>query len=76
MKNIQPESPELRSLKAKAIAEMDIQLMAKIRALEGEEFIYCEEFYDMVMVTSFQKPIPIVVSTQLEEFLLKNMCGG
>lgn len=76
MKIIEPDSPELRELKAKAIAELDRPLLAKIRAFEGEKFIYCEEFYDLVKSNAFKDSIPIIVNSELEELMKKSMSGG
>ncbi len=68
MKVIQPNSQELRDLKTKAIQGFDRPLLAKIKELEGKEFVYCEEFYDVhIAATSIPDMVPVVVSTDLEK---------
>lgn len=77
MKVIQPNSPELRELKAKAIAEMDKPLLAKIRAADGEEFVFCETFFECLQAASQVTPLksPVIVSTEVENVILKAMRG-
>lgn len=77
MKVIQPNSPELRELKAKAIASLDKPLLAKIRAVEDQEFVFCETFFECLQVASMDPPetSPVIVSTEVENVILQTMRG-
>lgn len=70
MKLIQPYSPGLRELKAKAIIELDRPLLAKLQEVEGSEFLYCETFLDLLMVSSDESnDLPVVESSKLSAVL-------
>ena len=77
MKIVQPNSPELRELKAKAIASLDKPLLAKIRAVEDQEFVFCETFFECLQATSQVTPLksPIIVATEVENVILQTMRG-
>lgn len=77
MKIIESNSPDLKALKAKAVADLDLQLLKKIREVDGMDFIFCQEFYHVVMATSIEdNQLPIIASTALEELLINTKNGG
>ncbi len=66
MKRIQPNSPELREIKAKAIVSYDVPLLEQIQEVEGKEFIHCETFLDLLQASSIEEnDLPIVEGTEL-----------
>lgn len=73
---IKPNSPELRELISKAVNEMDLPLLAKIRAVKNKEFIFCSDFLQLLMATSEPESVPILVATELDNSLYNVMSGG
>jgi hypothetical protein len=65
MKIIEPYSKELKELKQKAILDMDKLLLADLKEMEGEQFIYCETFFDALKASD--DDLPMVESTGLKK---------
>lgn len=68
MRLIKPFSEELRVLKSKAIIDRDVPLLVQLKHYEGQEFTYCETFFDLMVVSCDENDkTPIVESTALSE---------
>jgi hypothetical protein len=64
---IEPYSKELRDLKQQAILDMDKPLLADLKEMEGEQFIYCETFFDALKASTLEEQLPTVESSELKE---------
>ncbi len=71
MRLIEPNSQELRDLKAKAIIDYDISLMEQLKKVEGKEFILVDSFLDLLMATSINEDQTIVRTSKFKESFLK-----